>query len=181
MNLPIAVTLARLLAAPLILHLIVDGAYWWAFLVFAAAGLSDAVDGALAKLLGQHSRAGRILDPLADKALIVSVYVALGMQGAIAQPVVVLVVLRDVLIVCGAALMFALGAPLVERAAQVSRVNTALQIALVTLVLADLALRLGLAGPARILGYAVIATTVASGIWYLVWCGRRLLRLEGAR
>ncbi len=181
MNLPTLITLARLLAVPLILYLIADGAYWWAFLMFVAAGVSDALDGAVAKLLRQTTQAGRILDPLADKALILSVYVLLGMQGALPQPVVVIVVLRDVLILCGAALMLALRVPLADQPTQISRINTVLQVVLVALVLADLALDLGLAQAIDIAGHLVIATTAMSGLLYLVWCCRRLLRLERAQ
>lgn len=180
MNISIMITLARLLAVPLIVYLIVDGSDLWAFIAFVLAGASDAVDGTIAKLLGQTSRIGGILDPIADKTLIVGVYVTLGLQGAIAEPVVAIVVLRDILIVCGVALFFLLNEPIRMRAAQLSRLNTGMQVFMVTVVLADPALGLGVPEMIEILGYLVIATTVASGGWYLVWCGRRLLRLESA-
>ncbi len=178
MNIPITITLARLLAVPLIVHLILEGRYGWAFVAFALAGVSDAVDGTIATLLHQRSRAGRILDPLADKALIVSVYIVLGLQGAIAMPVVAIVVLRDFLIVCGVGLMVLLNAPFPDRAAQLSRINTGVQVFFVAVVLGDLALALDLLGMVDVLGYVVIASTIASGSWYLVWCWRRLLRPE---
>ena len=181
MNIPITITLARLLAVPLIVYLIVERSYDWAFVAFALAGASDAVDGTIAKLLHQRSRVGRILDPLADKTLIVSVYIVLGLQGAIAVPVVVIVVLRDFLIVCGVGLMALRNAPFPDRAAQLSRINTGVQVLFVVVVLADLAVPLGLPDVVGALGYVVIATTAASGVWYLVWCRRRLLRLERAR
>ncbi len=181
MNIPITITLARLLAVPLIVYLIVEGTYGWAFVAFVLAGASDAVDGTIAKLLHQRSRAGRVLDPLADKTLIVSVYVALGLLGEITVPVVAIVVLRDFLIVCGAGLMVLLHAPFPDRAADLSRINTAVQVFFVTVVLADLAISLDLPGVIEALGYLVIASTVASGCWYLIWCWRRLLRLERAQ
>lgn len=178
MNISNAITLARLLAVPLIVYLIVDASHLWAFIVFVLAGASDAVDGTIAKLLGQTSRIGGILDPIADKTLIVGVYVTLGLQGSIAESVVAIVVLRDVLIVFGVGMFLLLNEPMRMRAAQLSRLNTAMQVFLATVVLADLALGLGVPEMIEILSYLVIATTVVSGGWYLVRCGRRLLRLE---
>src|SRR6476646_9377602 len=73
----------------------------FAFLLFAAAGVSDAVDGFLAKRFGMTSELGAYLDPLADKVLIVSIYVSLGIVDALPRWLVILVVSRDLLIVGG--------------------------------------------------------------------------------
>ena len=181
MNVATTITLARLLAVPLIIYLIVQGSYGWAFVTFALAGASDAVDGTVAKLLNQTTRLGRILDPVADKTLIVSVYVVLGLKGAIAEPVVIVVVLREVLIVIGVAAMALLHEPSRARAAQVSRINTGMQVFFATFVLADLAIRLDMPRLTDAFGYLVIATTLASGGWYLLWLWRRLNRLERAQ
>src|ERR1051326_9618384 len=84
---------------------------WWmlaAFLLFLAAGVSDAIDGYLAKRFAMTSDLGAYLDPLADKALIVSIYVTLGVSGEIPVWLVILVVSRDIMIV-GAVLLAWLG------------------------------------------------------------------------
>ena len=90
-------------------------------------------------------------------------------------------VLRDFLIVCGVGLMALRNAPFPDRAAQLSRINTGVQVLFVILVLADLAVALDLPDLIEALGYVVIASTAASGSWYLIWCWRRLERLERAQ
>ncbi|MBX9876204.1 MAG: CDP-alcohol phosphatidyltransferase family protein, partial [Beijerinckiaceae bacterium] len=79
MTLPNLITVARLLMVPLAIMMILDGRWMPAFLVFALAGLSDAVDGYLARRFAMASDLGAYLDPIADKALIVSIYVTLAL------------------------------------------------------------------------------------------------------
>ncbi len=88
-----------------------------AFLLFLAAGVSDAVDGFLAKRFNMASELGAHLDPLADKTLIVSIYVALGITDAIPRWIVILVVSRDILIIGGVMLAWFLGEPMTRQAA----------------------------------------------------------------
>ena len=83
LSIPNLITLGRILLVPVVVWAIASGAMRIAFLLFLAAGISDAVDGFLAKRFGMASELGAYLDPLADKALIVSIYVALGIAGAI--------------------------------------------------------------------------------------------------
>ena len=109
MNLPNLITMARILCVPLIVWAITSGHMLPAFLLFLAAGISDAVDGFLAKRFNMSSELGALLDPLADKALIVSIYVSLGITEALPRWVVILVVSRDILIVGGFLLALADG------------------------------------------------------------------------
>src|SRR5215471_18048579 len=83
LSIPNLITLARILSIPVMVWAIITGWMLAAFLLFLAAGLSDAVDGYLAKRFGMTSELGAYLDPLADKALIVSIYVTLGITGDI--------------------------------------------------------------------------------------------------
>ncbi|MBV9967789.1 MAG: CDP-alcohol phosphatidyltransferase family protein, partial [Alphaproteobacteria bacterium] len=101
LNLPNLITLARLLCVPLAIWLIVEARYGVAFWVFVVAGLSDALDGYIAKRWDQRTPLGAILDPIADKALLAGVYITLGLAGELPQWLVILVVLRDLLIVGG--------------------------------------------------------------------------------
>src|SRR5215475_6023942 len=110
-----------------------------AFLLFLAAGVSDAVDGFLAKHFGMTSELGAHLDPLADKALIVSIYVALGIVEAVPRWLVILVVSRDILIVGGVMLAWFLDKPITMRPVLVSKLNTVAQIIFACLVLGSLA------------------------------------------
>ncbi len=179
MNLPNFISLARLLGAPLIVWLLLTEAWVAAFVVFLAAGLSDAADGYLAKRLDMQSSVGAYLDPIADKTLLVSIYLTLSFKGHLALWLVILVVSRDLLIVGGALLVFMLNHPTWVRPSLPSKLNTLLQITLAALVIGGLAFELDwLAGPIGILGVAVGATTVVSGAGYLVAWIRRLADME---
>jgi len=114
------------------------GAMWIAFVLFVVAGVSDAVDGFLAKRFGMASELGAYLDPLADKALIVSIYLTLGINGAIPRWLVILVVSRDILIVGGIMLSWLIGKPLKIRPLLVSKLNTAAQIVFACVVMGSL-------------------------------------------
>jgi cardiolipin synthase (CMP-forming) len=181
LNLPNLISLGRLLLVPLAISLILDGSYWAAFWVFVVAGISDALDGFIAKRFDRRTRLGALLDPLADKVLLVSVYVTLGFAGQLWTWLVVLVVFRDVMIVGGFLLIQALAAvPKPSHPLFISKVNTGVQVAVVGYVLA----RRGLgadAGPADVvLGIAVAVTTIVSGLTYLVRWARILARSEQA-
>src|SRR5262245_25614929 len=112
-----------------------------AFLLFLAAGLSDAVDGFLAKRFNMKSELGAYLDPIADKVLIGSIYIALGITEAIPRWLVILVVSRDLLIVGGIMLAWVLGRPMTVKPLMVSKLNTVAQIVYAGLVLAALGFR----------------------------------------
>ena len=101
LNLPNLISLARLLMVPLTIWLIVAGSYGIAFWILVAAGVSDALDGFIAKRFDRRTRLGALLDPVADKAMLVSVYVALGVAHQLWAWLVILVVFRDVMIVGG--------------------------------------------------------------------------------
>lgn len=178
LTIPNAITLARLFAVPIAVWLILDGRYALAFWVFLAAGVSDALDGYIAKRFDSRSRLGALLDPLADKALLTSVYVALALSNQLPGWLVVLVVLRDALIIAGFLLIQATAAPRRFEPLYISKVNTLLQIALVGFVLAGLGLDLEDLWLTPSLVDVVAATTVISGFWYLARSARILMRSE---
>ncbi len=107
LSIPNLITLARILLVPVVVWAIASNQMLFAFLLFAAAGVSDAVDGFLAKRFGMASELGRYLDPLADKVLIVSIYVSLGIVERLPRWLVILVVSRDLLIVGGVVVLLA--------------------------------------------------------------------------
>ncbi len=137
MSIPNLITLARIILVPIVVWAITSGEMLVAFALFLVAGITDAVDGFLAKRFHMASELGAYLDPLADKALIVSIYVALGIAGALAIPLVILVVSRDIMIISGFMLSWLVGKPMPVRPLPVSKVNTVAQILLATLVLAE--------------------------------------------
>jgi cardiolipin synthase (CMP-forming) len=171
-NLPNAISLARLMAVPFAVYFILNGFFTAAFWLFVAAGVSDAVDGFLAKRLGQSSTLGAYLDPLADKALLVAVYIALGHAGHLPLWLVILVVFRDLVIVGGVLLLHLTREPVRMRPLTISKINTAVQIAMVAVVLAEQGLGLDTGLLVAVLVYVTGATTLASGATYVVTWGR---------
>lgn len=141
-NLPNLITLARILSVPIVVWAIASGEMLAAFALFVAAGVSDAVDGFLAKRFGMASELGAYLDPLADKTLLVSIYVALGISEAVPRWLVILVVSRDIMIVGAVMLSWLLGKPVSMRPLWVSKLNTAAQIVLAGLILGSLGIGL---------------------------------------
>jgi cardiolipin synthase len=166
--LPNAITVGRLLAVPVMVWLIVSDRMSAAFWLFVAAGISDGVDGFIAKKFGAESQLGSYLDPLADKVMLVCIYITLGVEGQLSSWLVILVVFRDALIVGGALLSQVLDHPLRMRPLFISKVNTVAQIVLAAVALAELGPvfpELPLVGALEI---CIGATTAASGAVYLV-------------
>jgi cardiolipin synthase len=181
LNLPNLISLGRLLLVPLAISLILEGSYWAAFWIFVIAGISDALDGFIAKRFDCRTRLGALLDPVADKVLLVSVYVTLGIAGQLWAWLVVLVVFRDVMIVGGFLLIQAIAAP--PKPFQplfISKINTGVQVLLVGYVLARRGLGADPGLVDLVLGLAVAATTLGSGLTYLVQWARILGRSEQA-
>jgi cardiolipin synthase (CMP-forming) len=179
-NLPNLISLGRLLLVPLAIWLILGGRYGVAFWVFVAAGVSDALDGFIAKRFDRRTRLGALLDPVADKALLVSVYVTLGLAHQLWTSLVILVVFRDVMIIGGFILIQAITAPKHFAPLYISKINTGLQIALVAFVLARLGLGTDSGMLDVLLSLAVAATTLLSGLSYLVRWARILAHSEQA-
>lgn len=174
MNLPNIISLARLISVPMVIWLIVAGHLAVAFWVFVAAGLSDAVDGAIAKGFGMTSELGGYLDPIADKALLGAVFIALGWRGDVPTWLVILVVSRDLLLVGGTILMIVLNQAVIIAPIMISKINTACQIALAAVILGEHGLGLELDPMPGLLTLLVAATTVISGGLYLYgWAGQQ--------
>ena len=136
MSIPNLITLGRILLVPVVVWAIASGEMRVAFLLFLVAAISDAVDGFLAKRFGMTTELGAYLDPLADKVLIVSIYLTLGFNGIIPRWIVILVVSRDIMIVGAILLSWLIDKPVTVRPLAVSKLNTAVQIIYAGLVLA---------------------------------------------
>jgi cardiolipin synthase len=186
-NLPNRISLARLLSVPLMVWVILAGKMEFAFWLFIVAGISDAVDGFIAKHFGATSAIGKYLDPLADKALLVSVYVTLGNIGYLPTWLVILVVFREVIILGGAILILMLTEEAKIETLVISKINTAAQILLAAVILAIAAMGLKEGELPLIqvyiawgLTYLVAVTTFLSGAGYIVKWGRKANSMEDA-
>jgi cardiolipin synthase len=173
-HLPNLITLARIALVPVLILLLKEHDYAAALAVFVVAGVSDALDGYLAKRLKVQSRLGGVLDPAADKLLLVSAYVMLTILGHIPFWLMLTVAFRDLLIVGGYLLYTSHAGPVRMRPSILSKLNTLMQLTLATAILAEQAA--GLVWPALtdLLVAAVLITTVTSGAHYLwAWMIRK--------
>ncbi|TCD14330.1 CDP-alcohol phosphatidyltransferase family protein [Oricola cellulosilytica] len=163
-TIPNLITAARFAAVPFIVYAIGANHWMTAFLVFVVSGVSDAVDGIIARHFGQRSRLGAYLDPIADKALIIAIFAALTVQGHLPVWLLLLTILRDVAIVAGAGILAMRRNLGTVRPLWISKANTALMIVLAAWILGANAFE--------------IATDPVTG--YLVWLVAILVGLSGA-
>lgn len=172
-DIPNILSIARILLAAPIFCLLLMQVYGWALVLYLLAGLSDGVDGYLARRFDWRSRLGAILDPVGDKLLQMACYSVLGYQGLLPWWLVILVLGRDVVIVLGAWLYHALIDSYQVVATGLSKFNTVLQFVLPVWLLLHTVYDLPGTGWTPWLIGLVALTTVASGINYIVVWGRR--------
>lgn len=136
LNLANTITLLRILAVPLFLSALADGTYAMALIVFVAAGVSDGIDGAVARFTNTRTELGAHLDPLADKLLLISAFIALGILEAVPLSLMITVIVRDALILGGyLTTAVVTGQPMEMRPSFWGKATTFFQISTVTLVL----------------------------------------------
>jgi len=135
MNIPNLLTLLRILLVPLIVIFLIDEAYLKALITFFISGITDALDGFLARLLHQKTVLGAYLDPIADKALLVTCFLTLSIEGIIPGWLTVVVISRDVIILAGTFILFMMSVSFEIKPILISKITTALQIITVLLVL----------------------------------------------
>ena len=158
------------MSVPVLFWLLLNDHPRIAFCVFLAAGVSDAVDGFLAKRFKWTSELGAYLDPLADKILIVSIYIALAINGQIPLWLVIGVVSRDILILLAVLLSWLMNQPFVIKPLTISKLNTAAQLVLATTVLGDNAFDLGLGALRQLLVWLTgISTALSLAAYLRLW------------
>ena len=167
MNLPNIITVLRIFAVPVTVWLILGGYYDWAFWVFLAAGASDGVDGYLARAWDQRTELGAYLDAVADKALLVTIYVTLAIVGLIPIWLTIAVVSRDLMIVGAVILSWLLDHPVTIRPLMISKANTVAQIIYAAVALATAGFGLAMGDAVVLLGFVTGILTVLSAIAYL--------------
>ena len=167
LNIPNVITLGRALLVPVVFWLMLTGRFQGAFFLFVLAGLSDAVDGYLAKRFHWETELGAYLAPLADKLLVACVFIAMGWLGELPSWLVIGVVSRDLLIIIAVMLAWLLGRPLRIKPLAVSKANTVAQLALAATVLADAGFQLGLGWLREALVLVTAGLTLASLAAYM--------------
>ena len=172
---PNQLTLLRLMFVPFIAIAVLEGSYGWALAIFIIAGISDALDGLLARALLQHTVLGQYLDPIADKLLLSTLFVVLSIASKIPWPVTILVLTRDVFILVVAALLFMIVQYRDFRPSVYGKVNTLAQILTVLTVLFYQVHPAGwLAYTRRVSLWTAVAFTVLSGVNYVLRVGTKL-------
>ena len=167
MTIPNLITILRLIMVPVLIVMIGQEKWALAFLLFVIAGISDGVDGFIARRFDMRSELGAYMDALADKALLVSIYVALSVVGVLPGWLAVTVVSRDAMIVSAIIISWLMGRPVEIKPLFVSKVNTAVQIAFAALVLSTKAFGVeasGIYGAGMVL---VAVLTIVSAAAYL--------------
>ncbi len=179
LTIPNILTLLRIIAIPAFLILLEDLRFREALAVFVAAGITDGLDGAIARLTHTKTTVGAFLDPAADKGLLVSAFIALGFMHTVPRWLVVIVISRDAVIVLGYFLLFVITQERMEVQPSVSgKASTALQLLSVTVVLVSL-IDVHVLSPAvrEATFYATGAVTTLAGLQYmyrgLAWLQRQ--------
>jgi cardiolipin synthase len=166
---PNLLTLMRLIFVPFVVVAIQQRKYEWALAIFVAAGVTDGLDGLLARILKQKTTLGQYLDPIADKLLLSTMFLMLSIAHIIRWPVTIMVFGRDIIILIVCTLLYATGTMKVFRPSWFGKANTAAQIVSVPLALfyeinksnwAHLAKRWSI--------YTTVALTIISGVHYVL-------------
>lgn len=167
-TIPNLISVFRLVLVPIAIDAILSGRFDVAFWVFLIAGVSDGIDGLIARTFDQRSELGAYLDPLADKLLLVSIFVTLSVIGILPVWLAILVLSRDVLIVGGIVLAWGLGRRLPIQPIMVSKANTTAQIAFAAMVLFSKAFAYDVGGLWTLGMYLTAGLTIVSGLAYVV-------------
>ena len=168
------------LTVPIVMWL-AEGRFAQTLVLFGVAAVSDILDGYLAKTFGWTSELGKILDPLADKLLLVSVFITLAVIGLVPVWLAVIAVLRDVIIGVGAWIYQVIFGPLQGRPTVPSKINTLVQLTYVIAVVWQAAFHNLPDGLVLGLGAGVLVTTVVSGVDYVQIYIRKAIAVSRAR
>lgn len=178
MNIPNAISLFRLCSVPLLVWLLLKQHFEWALWLFAVSAISDAVDGIIAKQFNLQTTLGGFLDPIADKALLVSAFITGGIIGLVPTWLMLLVVFRDLVIIGGAVVFETVTKSLEIEPLLISKINTLAQIILVLSALGHAVYAQPSNDIVGLLQYAVAFTTITSGAAYIIIWSKRAHLLE---
>jgi len=178
-NLPNFLSVLRILLVPPVVFYMLQHNYLPALVLFIIAGVTDSLDGWLAKRFHWESHLGEILDPLADKLLLVSSYITFAWLGLLPTWLVACVILRDVVIVLGGVLYRVYFGKISISPTYISKLNTLMQIVLIAVMLISLSVFTINEAFITFLVWLVLFTTVTSGVVYIFSWGSRALQKMG--
>jgi Phosphatidylglycerophosphate synthase len=167
MTIPNLITIARLLIVPVVIVMILQENWQTAFVLFVVAGISDGVDGFIARHFDMRSEFGAYIDPLADKALLISIYITLAVIGFLPAWFAIVIVFRDLMIVAAVMLSWVMERPVQIKPVMISKLNTAAQIGYAAVILASKSFDLDISGFNGIAMIIVAVLTVSSAAVYL--------------
>lgn len=178
MNLPNSLTIIRVLLIPVFVILIMNRSFGWALVTFAIAGITDGLDGLLARLTHAKTDLGAFLDPIADKLLLIAAYLTLAIVEVLPGWLSVIVITRDVIILLGILVIMLISQPPQIRPTFISKMTTAVQI--VTVLLALLTGYHSLFRPLTTAAvYGTTFLTILSGIHY-IYVGIQILNQKNS-
>jgi len=179
---PNQITLLRLIFIPFIVINVLEGTYIYALVLFVLAGLSDALDGTLARLLKQKSTLGQYLDPIADKLLLSTLFLVLSLQQKIPWKFTVLVFSRDLCILVTAAVLYAVTSLRDFRPSVFGKANTVAQVgAIFFVLLSEIYSEPVIWYAGRLLLWVTLVLTIVSGLHYVVLAGQRTAQQDKGR
>ena len=173
MNLPNLLTLIRILLIPLFVILIIDQSFLWALIIFALAGITDGIDGLIARITHQRTELGAYLDPIADKLLLSAGFITLAIIEMLPSWLAVIVIARDMIILLGILVMILTHIPPKIEPSLMGKITTSLQISTILLVLMA-NYGIFLKHLATIAIYGTMLFTILSGVHY-IYIGTRIV------
>lgn len=170
MNIPNLLTLTRIVLVPVIVILLIQSSFFKAMVVFVIAGITDGLDGLLARVLNQRTVLGAYLDPLADKALILTSFVTLSVLGVVPSWLSVIVISRDLIILVGISILVIMDIPFDVKPTFISKVTTTFQLLTIFMVMMFLgfAIDFRIHAVDDIIYWLTALLTMASGFNYIV-------------
>ena len=170
MNIPNLLSLTRIILVPVFVIFLIQDKYYSALIIFIIAGLTDALDGTMARLLNAQTKLGSYLDPIADKLLLTTSFVILAILGIIPRWLTVIVISRDFMILLGIAILTLMSISFEIKPALIGKVTTTLQIGTVFLVLLYKAFTYNLSYNfvLNLFFWLTAALTIASGLVYII-------------
>ena len=173
MNVPNLLTLIRILLIPVFVILIIYKSFSWALIVFAIAGITDGIDGLIARITRQRTELGAYLDPIADKLLLSAGFITLAIIEMLPSWLAVTVITRDMIILLGILVMILTDIPPKIEPSLISKITTSLQISTILLVLLA-PHSIFLKHLASIAIYGTMLFTILSGAHY-IYIGTRMV------